>query len=129
MTRATAIHIVEVSPRDGLQNEAAILSPAIRIEMIEALAAAGLNTIEAGSFVSAARVPQMAGTDQVLAGLALRTDLRLPVLVPNVRGLALAKAAGARDIAIFAAASETFSRRNINRGIDESLAEIGRAHV
>ena len=123
MTRAAAIRIIEVGPRDGLQNEATILSPAARIEMIEALAAAGLRTIEAGSFVSPARVPQMAGTDLVLAGLAARTDLRLPVLVPNARGLAAAKAAGARDIAIFAAASETFSRRNINRGIDESLAK------
>ncbi|MGQ0486470.1 MAG: hydroxymethylglutaryl-CoA lyase [Hyphomicrobiales bacterium] len=123
MTREPAIRIVEVGPRDGLQNEAAILSPKARIEMIEALASAGLTTIEAGSFVSAAKVPQMAGTDQVLARLASRRDLRLPVLVPNAKGLAAAKAAGARHIAIFAAASETFSRRNINRGIDESLAE------
>jgi hydroxymethylglutaryl-CoA lyase len=123
MSRAAAIRIVEVGPRDGLQNEAAIVSPKARVEMIEALASAGLKTIEAGSFVSPARVPQMADTDKVLAGLAARNDLRLPVLVPNARGLAAAKAAGARDIAIFAAASETFSRRNINRGIDESLAE------
>ncbi len=123
MSRAAAIRIVEVGPRDGLQNEAAILSPKARIEMIEALATAGLKTIEAGSFVSPARVPQMADTDLVLAGLASRSDLHLPVLVPNAKGLAAAKAAGARDIAIFAAASETFSRKNINRGIDESLAE------
>jgi hydroxymethylglutaryl-CoA lyase len=123
VTRAAAIRIIEVGPRDGLQNEAAILSPKARIGMIEALASAGLKSIEAGSFVSPAKVPQMADTDKVLAKLASRSDLRLPVLVPNAKGLAAAKAAGARDIAIFAAASETFSRRNINRGIDESLAE------
>jgi len=123
MTRAAAIRIIEVGPRDGLQNESAIVSPKARIEMIEALASAGLKSIEAGSFVSPAKVPQMADTGQVLVGLASRSDLRLPVLVPNARGLAVAMAAGARDIAIFAAASETFSRRNINRSIDESLAE------
>ena len=123
MSRAATIRIVEVGPRDGLQNEAAIVSPKARIELIEVLASTGLKTIEAGSFVSPVRVPQMADTDMVLAGLASRSDLSLPVLVPNARGLAAAKAAGARDIAIFAAASETFSRRNINRGIDASLAE------
>ena len=123
MSRSPAIRIVEVGPRDGLQNEAAILSPAQRAAMIEALAAAGLKTIEAGSFVSPTRMPQMADTDKVLARLTQRRDLRLPVLVPNAQGFASAKAAGARDIAIFAAASETFSRRNINRGIDESLAD------
>ena len=123
MSRSPAIRIIEVGPRDGLQNEAAILSPAQRAAMIEALAAAGLKTIEAGSFVSLTRVPQMADTDKVLARLTQRRDLRLPVLVPNAQGLAAAKAAGARDIAIFAAASESFSRRNINRGIDESLAD------
>jgi hydroxymethylglutaryl-CoA lyase len=123
MSRASAIRIIEVGPRDGLQNEAASLSPRQRIAMIELLAAAGLTTIEAGSFVSPARVPQMAGTADVIAGLAARTDLHLPALVPNMKGLAAAKAAGAREIAIFAAASETFSQRNLNRSITESLAE------
>jgi hydroxymethylglutaryl-CoA lyase len=123
MSRAAAIRIVEVGPRDGLQNEAKALSLHQRIAMIEALARAGLRMIEAGSFVAPQRVPQMAGTAEVLAGLVSHRDIRFPVLVPNAKGLAAAKAAGARDIAIFAAASDAFSRRNINRGIDESLAE------
>jgi hydroxymethylglutaryl-CoA lyase len=123
MTRAADIRIVEVGPRDGLQNEKLVLSVKQRIALIEALAGAGLRMIEAGSFVSPARVLQMAGTADVLAGLASHSDLRLPVLVPNAKGLEAAKSAGAREIAVFAAASETFSRRNINRGIDESLVE------
>jgi hydroxymethylglutaryl-CoA lyase len=127
MTRAREIRVVEVGPRDGLQNERAILPVESRIALIRSLAAAGIETIEAGSFVSAERVPQMAGSEAVLQGVSASSPemsgLRLPVLVPNRRGLADAVAAGARDIAVFAAASETFSRKNLNRGIAKSLAE------
>jgi isopropylmalate/homocitrate/citramalate synthase len=128
MTRVREIRIVEVGPRDGLQNERAVLPVASRIALIRSLAAAGLETIEAGSFVSAERVPQMAESDAVLQGASAvsgTTGARLPVLVPNRRGLADAVAAGARDIAVFAAASETFSRRNLNRSIAQSLADYG----
>jgi hydroxymethylglutaryl-CoA lyase len=121
MSRPSEIRIVEVGPRDGLQNEAVAASVAERIALIEALAAAGLRTIEVGSFVSPERVPQMARTDEVLKALDL-AGVRLPVLVPNRHGLAAAMAAGASEIAIFASASESFSRRNLNRGIAESLA-------
>ena len=123
MSRPAAIRIVEVGPRDGLQNEAAVLAPQTRIAFIEALAAAGLTAIEAGSFVSPRHVPQMAETDRVLAGLSLPPSVELPVIVPNAHGFAAARAAGARSIAVLATASETFGRRNINRGIAESLAE------
>ncbi|MEO6298812.1 MAG: hydroxymethylglutaryl-CoA lyase [Paracoccaceae bacterium] len=123
MSRGACIRIVEVGPRDGLQNEVAVLPPATRIALIKALAAAGLTSIEAGSFVSPKLVPQLADTAQVLAGLVDCTNLRLPVLVPNAQGLAAAIAAGAREIAIFASASETFSQHNIRRSIDESLTE------
>jgi hydroxymethylglutaryl-CoA lyase len=122
MTRSPSIRLIEVGPRDGLQNEPVILSVAQRAALIEALAEAGLTTIEAGSFVSPRRVPQMADTSAVLSRLATRADLDLPVLVPNAQGLAAAKAAGARSIAVFAAASETFSERNLGCGVAESLA-------
>lgn len=123
MSRASVIRIVEVGPRDGLQNEAMVVSVADRIALIRALADTGLRTIEAGSFVSPRLVPQMAGTDAVLAGLGLHPGIALPVLVPNAQGFAEARAAGAGSIAVFAAASETFSRRNIHRGIAESLEQ------
>lgn len=120
MSVPSRVSIVEVGPRDGLQNEKLTLSPKIRADLINRLAAAGLSRIEAGSFVSPTAVPQMAHTDEVLA-LASKQDLRLSVLVPNLRGLTDALAAGASEIAVFAAASETFSKRNINCSIDESL--------
>lgn len=123
MSRASAIRIVEVGPRDGLQNEARVVSVAERIALIQALADAGLRTIEAGSFVSPKHVPQMADTGAVLAGLKLHPGIALPVLVPNAHGYAEARAAGARSIAVFAAASESFSRHNIHRGIAESLEQ------
>jgi len=115
------VRLVEVGPRDGLQNEARTLPAEIRIELIERLADAGLTVIEAGAFVSPKKVPQMAGTGEVLAGLSRRPGVRYPVLVPNKQGLEAALAAGAQEIAIFAAASETFSRRNIGCSIPESL--------
>ncbi len=116
-----AVKMVEVGPRDGLQNEARAVPAAIRIRLIESLAEAGLTAIEAGSFVSPKWVPQMADTAEVLAGLTPRPGVSYPVLVPNMQGLNAAIAAGAREIAIFAAASETFSRKNINCSIAESL--------
>jgi len=113
--------IVEVGPRDGLQNEAAAVPPQIRIAFIEKLIAAGLTSIEAGSFVSPKWVPQMEGTAEVLRAFEGRAGFLLTVLVPNEKGLDAALAAGAREIAIFGAASETFSQRNINCSIDESI--------
>ncbi|MCJ8140034.1 hydroxymethylglutaryl-CoA lyase [Falsirhodobacter halotolerans] len=121
MTAQDQVRIVEVGPRDGLQNEAAPLDVPGRVAMIEGLIASGLSTVEVGSFVSPRWVPQMAGSDDVLAAFAHRTELRLPVLVPNMKGFLAAKAAGAREIAVFASASESFSQRNINCSIDESL--------
>jgi hydroxymethylglutaryl-CoA lyase len=115
------VRLVEVGPRDGLQNEPGSVPAEVRIGLIERLADAGLTVIEAGAFVSPARVPQMAATDRVLAGLSRRPGVRYPVLVPNRQGLEAALAAGAMDIAVFAAASETFSRRNIDCSIAESL--------
>jgi hydroxymethylglutaryl-CoA lyase len=118
---AERVRIVEVGPRDGLQNEAVPVSAATRIAFIEKLIAAGLTSIEAGSFVSPKWVPQMADTAEVLKALAGRSGISLPVLVPNEKGLNAALEAGAREIAIFGAASETFSQKNINCSIDESF--------
>jgi len=118
---AERVRIVEVGPRDGLQNEAVPVPPAVRIAFIEKLIAAGLTSIEAGSFVSPRWVPQMAGTAEVLKAFAGRAAVSLPVLVPNEKGLDAAMAAGAREIAIFGAASETFCQKNINCSIDDSL--------
>jgi isopropylmalate/homocitrate/citramalate synthase len=120
----SSVRIVEVGPRDGLQNESATISVDQRVRFIESLADAGLKTIEAGSFVSPKWVPQMAATDAVLRCLAWSTGVSYPVLVPNLKGLEAALAAGAREIAVFAAASETFSQRNINASIDESLSRL-----
>ncbi len=115
------VRIVEVGPRDGLQNEATTVPVETRIAFIEALIAAGLTTIEVGSFVSPKWVPQMAGTAEVLAGLPAPEGVSFPVLVPNMQGLAAAQAAGAHEVAVFGAASETFSRRNTNCSIAEGL--------
>jgi len=115
------VRMVEVGPRDGLQNEAQIVHASTKIALIERLAEAGLGVIEAGSFVSPKWIPQMADTDQVLAGLRRKPGVSYPVLVPNMKGFAAALAAGVEEIAIFAAASESFSRRNINCSIAESL--------
>ncbi len=118
---AERVRIVEVGPRDGLQNEAAPVSVASRVAFIEKLIAAGCSSIEAGSFVSPKWVPQMADTADVLKAFAGRTGVNFPVLVPNEKGLDAALAAGAREIAIFGAASETFSQKNINCSIAESI--------
>jgi hydroxymethylglutaryl-CoA lyase len=121
---ADEVRIVEVGARDGLQNEAVLLPVEARIALIRDLAAAGLRTVEAGAFVRFDLVPAMAGTDAVLAGLRDLEGVRLPVLVPNRRGLRLAIDAGALDVALFAAASETFSLRNGGAGIDATLERL-----
>ncbi len=121
----TAVRIVEVGPRDGLQNERAAVSTGDKIAFVARLADAGLRAIEVGAFVSPRRVPQMADADAVVRGLPRRPGVTFSALVPNLEGLERALAAGVPEVAIFAAASETFSRHNINRGIDESLAIYG----
>ncbi len=115
------VKMVEVGPRDGLQNEPEGVPAAVRIALIDRLAAAGLKVIEAGAFVSPKWVPQMADTAEVLAGVQRRPGVRYPVLVPNQKGFEAALAAGVEEIAVFGAASETFSRHNINCSIAESL--------
>lgn len=115
------IRIVEVGPRDGLQNESAPVSTADKIAFVNLLSATGLRMIEAGAFVSPRWVPQMADAADVFAGLTRRPGVRYTALAPNLRGLERAAAARVDEIAIFAAASEGFSRRNINQTIAESL--------
>ena len=116
-----SVRIFEVGPRDGLQNEKTPVSVADRIAFIEALLDAGLHTIEVGAFVSPKAIPQMVNSDQVLRGISHRSDGEFEVLVPNEKGYEAARAAGAREIAVFAAASESFSRANINCSIVESI--------
>ncbi len=115
------VTVVEVGPRDGLQNEAAIVPTAAKVRFIEMLAAAGLPVVEATSFVHPAAVPQLADADQVLPAIARRPGVRYPVLVPNMRGMERAIAAGADAIAVFTAASEAFAQANIRMTIAESL--------
>ncbi len=116
------VTICEVGPRDGLQIEPGFVSTAEKIRYIDLLAQSGLRLIEAASFVHPKLVPQMADAADVLAGIAKPPGVRFLVLTPNVRGFERAQAAGARAIAVFTAASETFAKRNINMTIDESLA-------
>jgi hydroxymethylglutaryl-CoA lyase len=118
------VTVVEVGPRDGLQNEATPLSIEDRVAFCDRLVEAGLPVVEVGAFVSPKWVPQMAGSDEVLRRLAKTEGVRLPVLVPNRTGYERARAAGAREIAVFTAASETFSRRNTNASIDESFTRF-----
>ena len=115
------VTMVEVGPRDGLQNEKKTVPTEIRVELIDRLTAAGLPAIEAGSFVSPKWVPQMADTGEVMARMKRRDGVSYPVLVPNLKGLEAAIAAGATEIAGFAAATETFSQKNTNCSIAESL--------
>ena len=115
------VKLVDVAPRDGPQNEPGSVPAEIKIGLIDRLSAAGLPAVEATSFVSPKWVPQMADAAEVFAGITRRPGVRYTALVPNLSGLARAEAAGVREIAIFAAASETFSRKNINQTIDESL--------
>jgi isopropylmalate/homocitrate/citramalate synthase len=118
------VTVVEVGPRDGLQNEARALTVEDRVAFCRELVAAGLSVVEVGAMVSPKWVPQMAGSDEVLRRVERRPGLRLPVLVPNRKGFEAARAAGAREVAVFTAASETFNRRNINASIDESFARF-----
>ncbi len=115
------VTIVEVGPRDGLQNESASLTIDDKVAFCDALVAAGLPVVEVGAFVSPKWVPQMAGSDEVLRRIRKPLGVRLPVLVPNRVGFERARAAGAREIAVFTAASESFSRHNTNASIDESF--------
>jgi hydroxymethylglutaryl-CoA lyase len=117
----SGVRIVEVGPRDGLQNEASIVPVEAKVALIEALVEAGLRVVEAGSFVSPKWVPQMADTAVVLARLRRIEGVSYPVLVPNMQGFEAACAAQVDEIAVFGAASESFSRRNINCSIAESL--------
>lgn len=116
-----AVTIVEVGPRDGLQNEDGVVATDVKIEFIDRLSAAGLPVVEATSFVHPKWVPQLADGAEVLAGMTPVAGVRYPVLVPNSKGMEAAEAAGATSIAVFAAASEAFSAKNLNRTIDESL--------
>ncbi len=116
-----SVRIVEVGPRDGLQNEKTAVPVEVKADFIRRLAAAGLRTIEAGSFVSPKRIPQMADTAQVLSRLPADPAVRYSVLVPNMKGMEEALAAGVAEIAVFASASETFSARNIGCSIAESV--------
>jgi isopropylmalate/homocitrate/citramalate synthase len=115
------VTVVEVGPRDGLQNEAAIVPTAAKVQFIEMLAATGLPVVEATSFVHPAAVPQLADADQVLPAVARRPGVRYPVLVPNMRGMERAISAGADAIAVFTAASEAFAQANIRMTIAQSL--------
>jgi hydroxymethylglutaryl-CoA lyase len=116
------VRIYEVGARDGLQNESVVVSTAAKAEFISRLVAAGLRTVEATSFVSPRWVPQLADAAEVFAALDRTAGLRYPVLVPNEAGLRRALAAGAREVAVFASATETFARRNLNRSLEEALA-------
>jgi len=125
-----SVTVVELGPRDGLQNEPTSVPAAARVAFVRALAAAGLTRIEAGAFVHPVRVPQMAGSDEVCAVLAADPALaargvRISALVPNRTGLARAVAAGVREVAVFPAASETFSQRNLNQSVEEALQTAG----
>ena len=115
------VTIVEVGPRDGLQNEKQTIDVATKVALIERLADAGLKNIEAGAFVSPKWVPQMAASDEVLATIKRRDGVSYPVLTPNMKGYEGARAAKADTVAVFAAASESFSQKNINCSIEESL--------
>ena len=121
MTLPRTVRIVEVGPRDGLQNESQIVPLGQKVTLIETLADAGLKTVESGSFVSPKWVPQMADTAAVLAAITRRPGVSYPVLVPNLKGLEAAVVAGVEEIAVFGAASESFSQKNINCSISESL--------
>ncbi|MFI0481482.1 hydroxymethylglutaryl-CoA lyase [Actinomadura sp. 9N215] len=127
------VTIYEVGPRDGLQNEKAIVPVDVKSELVTRLADAGLRTIETTSFVHPKWVPQLADAEELLDVLPRSPELRYPVLVPNERGLDRALANGITEIAIFGSATETFSRRNLNRTVDESLAMfapvVGRARA
>ncbi|MGE8115444.1 hydroxymethylglutaryl-CoA lyase [Pseudomonas sp. NPDC086566] len=121
MPMPATVRLVEVGPRDGLQNEAQPISVADKVRLVDDLTDAGLSYIEVGSFVSPKWVPQMAGSADVFAGIQQRAGVTYAALAPNLRGFEDALAAGVKEVAVFAAASEAFSQRNINCSISESL--------
>jgi len=121
MSLPRKVRIVEVGPRDGLQNEPKSVPAAVKIELVRRLVEAGLRSVEATAFVSPKWVPQMADHAEVMAGVEKRPGVAYPVLVPNMKGFEAAREAGADEIEVFGAASETFSRKNINCSIAESL--------
>ena len=125
MSRPSKVTVVEVGPRDGLQNEAAALTVDDRAAFAQALLDAGIPVVEVGAFVSPKWVPQMAGSDEVYRRLRKPAGARTPVLVPNRKGYDAAREAGVREIAVFTAASESFSRKNTNASIDETFARFG----
>ncbi|WP_347911672.1 hydroxymethylglutaryl-CoA lyase [Pseudomonas grandcourensis] len=125
MPLPTHVRIVEVGPRDGLQNEAQPISVTDKVQLVDALTAAGLGYIEVGSFVSPKWVPQMAGSAEVFAQIQRKPGVVYGALAPNLRGFEDALAAGVKEVAVFAAASEAFSQRNINCSISESLERFG----
>lgn len=124
MNYPKSVRIVEVGPRDGLQNEQAAVQTSTKVELINQLSAAGLNYIEAGSFVSPKWVPQMAGSDKVFTQITPVIGTTYAALTPNMQGLERAIECGVKEVAVFAAASEAFSQKNINCSIDESLARF-----
>ena len=123
-TLSSSVRVVEVGPRDGLQNEKVLLSTEQKIQFINMLAEAGLPVVEATSFVSPRAIPQLSDASAVMAGLTRFSTTEYPVLVPNLKGMERALAAGVRSVAVFTAASESFTRHNINATIAESLANF-----
>jgi len=121
MSLPEQVKIVEVGPRDGLQNESVTVPAEIKVQLVEKLAAAGLPVIEVGAFVSPKWVPQMATSSDVFQQISKRKGVSYPMLVPNLKGLELAHAAGVQEIALFAATTETFSQKNTNCSIAESI--------
>jgi len=119
-----SVRVVEVGPRDGLQNEKALIPTAQKIQFIQMLADAGLPVVEATSFVSPRAIPQLSDASEVMTNLAMHSSTSYPVLVPNLKGMERALAVGVRAIAVFTAASESFTRHNINATIAESLANF-----
>jgi len=125
MKLPSKVRIVDVGPRDGLQNEKGEVPTTIKLELIERLADAGIRSVEATAFVSPKWIPQMADHTEVLERIRRRPGVSYPVLTPNLKGFEAAKAAGAAEVAVFGAASEAFSKKNINCSIAESLDRFG----
>ena len=121
MSLPGSVKIVEVGPRDGLQNEAENVPAKVKIELVELLVKAGVKSVEAGAFVSPKWVPQMASSAEVYESIEKKAGVSYPMLVPNMKGLEQAVASGVKEIALFAAATETFSRKNTNCSIAESI--------